>query len=175
MSPDASAPFEMTVVPDRAFARAVWRAELKQGARTAGMGVGVAVLLIVTSLGATLADDPWWTVFGMIGLAFGVLLLVVVVAWPFQRRPRESGPLYQPVKYVLAPDALEWNTESGTVRLRWSAVRGVRMLPHGYLVNRVDGGSAHLICRTTLTVMQEAQLRAYFGTHLAEKSTTTGA
>jgi hypothetical protein len=174
MSPDA-APIEMTVTPDRAFARAVWRAELKQGARTAAMGVGVAVLLIITSLGATVAEDPWWTVFGMIGLAFGVLLLVVVAAWPFQRRPRESAGVFQPIKYVLAPDALEWTTDAGTVRLLWSAVRGVRMLPHGYLISRADGGPGHLICRTTLTVLQQAQLRAYFGTHLAEKSTTTGA
>jgi hypothetical protein len=174
MSDDA-APVEMTVTPDRAYARAVWRAEVRQGARTAGMGLGLAVLLILTSLGAIVAEAPWWTVFGMIGLACGVLLLVMVLAWPFQHRQKESDPLMQPIHYVLAPEAVEWTTETGTVRLLWSAIRGVRLLPHGYLISRHDGGPGHLICRTTLTVMQQAQLRAYFGSHLAEKSTTTGA
>jgi hypothetical protein len=174
MSPDA-APIEMTVTPDRAFAHAVWLAELRQGARTAGGGLLVAVLLIATSLGATVAENPWWTLFGMVGLALGVLLLVVVIAWPFQRRPREASALFHPIRYVLAPDSVEWTTDGTTVRLLWSAIQGVRLLPHAYLISRMDGGPGHLICRTTLSVLQQAQLRTYFAAHLAEKSTTTGA
>lgn len=174
MSPDA-APIEMTVTPDRAFARAVWRAELRQGFRTAAAGACVAILLILTSLGSTVADNPVWTVFGMLGLALGVLLFVVVAAWPFQRRPRESSALFQPIKYVLGPEAVEWTSQGVTMRLPWSSVRGVRMLPHGYLISRYDGGPGHLVCRTTLSVLEQAQLRAYFSAHLAEKSTTTGA
>jgi hypothetical protein len=174
VSPDA-APIEMTVTPDRAFTRAVWRGELRQGFRTAGAGAGVAALLIITSLGATVAEDPWWTVFGMLGLALGVLMLVVVLAWPFQRKPRESPALYEPIHYVLSPESLEWTAQGATVRLTWSAIKGIRMLPHAYLISRQDGGAGHLICRTTLTVLQQAQLRTYFAAHLAEKSTTTGA
>jgi hypothetical protein len=170
-----SAHVEMTITPDRAFARAVWRAEVRQGSRTAGMGLLGAALLIATSLGAVVAEAPLWTVFGMIGLAAGVLLFVMVIAWPFQHRQREVDGLLQPIRYVLAPDAIEWNTDAGSVRLLWSAIRGVRLLPYAYQIHRYDGGPEHLICRTTLTALQQAQLRTYMSAHLAEKSTTTGA
>jgi hypothetical protein len=173
MTSDA-APIEMTVTPDRAFTRAVWRGELRQGLRTAGLGLVVAVLLIVTSLGAVVAEDPWWTVFGLVGLASGVLLFVVVLAWPFQHRPRAAA-LTQPTTYLLTLDGIQWTSDGTTVRLDWSVIDGVRLLPHGYLIGRADGGAGHLICRTTLSVLQQAQLRAYFAAHLAEKSTTTGA
>ncbi len=174
MTPDA-APIEMTVTPDRAFVRAVWRTDLRQGLRTAGTGALVALLLVATSLGATVADGPWWTAFGMVGLAAGVLMFVVVLAWPFQHRPRETSPLYLPVQYVFGPDGLQWTTDGATVRLAWTAIASVRALRHGYAVERRDGAPAHVICRTTLTVLQDAQVRAYFAAHLGEKSTTTGA
>jgi general stress protein CsbA len=166
---------EMTVTADRAFGRSVWWADLRQNVRLAMTGILVAVVLIAASIGATVAESPWFTVIGLLGLAVGALLLVVVAAWPFQRRVRETSPIMQPVRYVFAPDGVEWTTESSTVRLFWPAIRGVRLLPYAYMINRSDGGAGHLICRTTLTPIQDAQLRAYFATHLAEKSTTTGA
>ncbi|HKT03423.1 MAG TPA: hypothetical protein VJT31_28170 [Rugosimonospora sp.] len=174
MTPDA-APIELTVTPDRAFVRAVRRSELRQGLRAAGTGILVAVLLILTSLGSTVADGPWWTVFGMLGLAGGVLMLVVVVAWPFQHKPREANLLSLPVRYTLGPDGPEWTTDGVTIRLAWSAMAGVRTERHAYVISRTDGGAPHLICRTTLTVLEEAQLHGYFAAHLGEKSTTTGA
>jgi hypothetical protein len=166
---------EMTVTADRTFGRSVWWADLRQNLRLALMGVLVAAVLIVASLGATVAEQPWFTVVGLLGLAVGVLLLVVVAAWPFQHRVHESSAIMQPVRYVFAPDGVEWTTESSAVRLFWPAIRGVRLLPYAYMINRSDGGAGHLICRTTLSPIQDAQLRAYFAAHLAEKSTTTGA
>jgi hypothetical protein len=166
------APIEMTITPDRTFARALHRIEMRQSIRLLLATAVLAVLLIATSLGSTVAEDPWWTVFGFLGLAFGLVLLVVVVAWPFQQRRSAGGA--EPVRYVFGPDAVEWATEAATVRLAWTAVREVRALRHGYLIQRTDGGTAPLVCRTTLTPEQDAQLRRYFA-GLAAKSTTTGA
>lgn len=164
-------PIEITITPDRAFGRAQRWVELRQSVRLLIGTALVALLLIATSLGATVAEAPWWSVFGFVGLAMGVVLLAVVISWPFQQHGR---PAPAATHYVLGPDALEWTNDATTVRLALSGVREVRRLRHGYLVSRTDGGTAPLICRTTLTPEQDAILRSYFAA-LSGKSTITGA
>jgi hypothetical protein len=164
---------EITVTADEAFARAMRRHEVRQGHRSLALTALVAILLIATSLGSTVASAPWWTAFGMLGLASGFIVCVVVIGTLFQRHETPPGML-DPTRYVFRLETLEWSTDSTTTRLNWSAVSGVRTLPHGYQINRQDGATAVVICRTTLTAEQDTRLRSYFS-GLAATSTTTGA
>ncbi|MBO0868837.1 MAG: hypothetical protein J2P15_09755 [Micromonosporaceae bacterium] len=168
---------DITVTADQAFARAMRRNEQRQSRRSLALTALIATLLVATSLGATVAEAPWWTAFGMLGLAGGFIVWVVVVGSFFQRHDTPPGML-DPTRYMFGPEALEWSTDSTTTRVNWSAVGNVRALPHGYEINRKDGGIAVVICRTTLTAEQDARLRSYFSgmaAILAAKSTTTGA
>src|SRR5262245_9153537 len=171
--PVRARPLEITITADEAFARAMRRNEVRQSHRSLALTALVATLLIATSLGSTVAEAPWWTAFGMVGLAGGFIVWVVVIGSLFQRHEAPPG-LLDPTRYVFGLEALEWSTDSTTTRLNWSAVGNVRSLPHGYQINRKDGGTAVVICRTTLSAEQDARLRSYFS-GLAAMLTTTGA